>query len=204
MISRALLDTRTYALTRPFRLGLNALLASRTNLPSHYTKRAEVLRCGRHYGLRTLVETGTYLGDMTWSAQPHFDQVFSIELDPALAARAAALFARNPKVQILAGDSAILLPGLLAGLDHPALFWLDAHFSGGITAGADQASPILTEISQVLAHHDRHVVLVDDARLFDGTDGYPTIARMEQVVAAAPSNRVLTRRGDLLLVAPPN
>ena len=50
---------------------------------------------------------------------------------------------------------------------------MDGHYSGGSTALSDV--PILAELAAVLGAPIDHVVLIDDARLFDGTDGYPRL-----------------------------
>jgi len=198
-----MMHTRTYPFTRRVRLGLNALLSRSSQLPSHYAKRDQILALARRHRLRTLVETGTYLGDMVWSLQDHFDRIYSIELDAALALRARQLFKRRQGIEIIAGDSAAVLPRVLSQLSGPALFWLDAHYSGGITAGADEPPPILEELRHVLANNGGHVVLIDDARLFDGTDGYPTLGDVEAMAATAQQSRRTAQRGDIICLDTP-
>jgi hypothetical protein len=47
---------------------------------------------------------------------------------------------------------------------------------GGATARGEEDSPVRRELQALLSHPVRgHVVLIDDARLFSGRDGYPTI-----------------------------
>jgi hypothetical protein len=149
-------------------------------------KAAVVIDYARRHGARVLLETGTYLGDMVEATRPHFDRVISIELDTALHGRAAARFARDPGVSIIQGDSAVVLPEVLAGLDGPVVFWLDAHFSGGITAHGPEETPVLTELETILRTRPRNgdVILIDDARCFNGADGYPRLADVESVVKA--------------------
>jgi hypothetical protein len=63
---------------------------------------------------------------------------------------------------------------------------------GGTTARADQDSPVRAELTALL-HHPvrRHMVLIDDARLFTGTDGYPTIDELRTwVERERPGSRV--------------
>ena len=58
----------------------------------------------------------------------------------------------------------------------PALFWLDAHYSGPITARGVLDTPIVQELAAIRAHPVAgHVVLIDDMRDFTGADGYPTV-----------------------------
>jgi hypothetical protein len=50
------------------------------------------------------------------------------------------------------------------------LFWLDGHFCGGVSAHGDKGTPILEELNLILSHRVKeHVILIDDARLFNGT-----------------------------------
>jgi hypothetical protein len=54
------------------------------------------------------------------------------------------------------------------------LFWLDGHYSAGITARGDIATPISLELEAILSHPVKsHVILIDDARDFTGKDSYP-------------------------------
>jgi hypothetical protein len=146
----------------------------------------------RRAGMRTFVETGTYRGDTLAVVRGDVDCSISIELDEELARRARRRFRRCTDVTILQGDSAVLLPEVVGGLREPAIFWLDGHFSGGVTARGSQVTPIENELASILdPRRPDHCVLVDDARLFDGTDGYPTMDRIAQLVhALRPAWRV--------------
>jgi hypothetical protein len=134
---------------------------------------------GRRYGTRTLVETGTYLGDSIQASLPHFSRIYSIELGDELWRRAARRFAAHRHVSILHGDSAKVLPHIAAQLTEPALFWLDGHYSGGVTARGAEDTPILSELEAVLSQPPKHVVLIDDIRCFTGSDGYPTVSGLQ-------------------------
>jgi hypothetical protein len=151
--------------------------------PPHAVKQKTVREAARVHRLRVLVETGTFRGDMVEAMRPHFDRVVSIELGDEMYRRAAERFAGFQTVQILHGDSGVVLHQVLETLDEPALFWLDGHYSEGDTARGDVDTPILDELDHILRHHvPGHVVLVDDARLFDGTGHYPTVAQIAETV----------------------
>jgi hypothetical protein len=129
------------------------------------------------HGLRVLVETGTYMGETAWALRRDFDRVETIELEPTLARLAEIRFRRTPTVRVHAGDSATVLPMILATLDDPALFWLDAHPSTDRTAHGPV--PLRAELAAIAAHPvDGHVVLVDD-RQYLGSGSYPTLAELE-------------------------
>jgi hypothetical protein len=150
--------------------------------PPHVVKQLAVRQYQRRFRLSTFVETGTYLGDMVDAVRTRFREVYSIELSPELAERARRKFAAYPNVHIVEGDSAEVLPAILARITGPALFWLDGHFSGGVTAQGPLDYPILQELEHIGRHPVRdHVIFVDDARLFLGTPDAPA---KEQVVAA--------------------
>ena len=102
--------------------------------PPHAFKQKVVLQYARQFDLRVLVETGTYLGEMVDAMRTAFGRVYSIELDQELYWRAVQRFAGRGSVTIVQGDSSKVLPQLLAELAEPVLFWLDGHYSAGVTA----------------------------------------------------------------------
>lgn len=148
--------------------------------PPH-RKQAFVVDQVRRHRPAVFVETGTYRGDTLAKVAPLVGRAVSIELDATLAELARHRLRSKPNVEILTGDSAETLPAVVASLSAPALFWLDGHFSGGATADSG-LSPILAEIGTVLSAPIEHVILIDDLRLFDGTDGYPTLDQLRDAV----------------------
>ena len=129
---------------------------------------------GAERGLRVLVETGTYMGETAWALRRDFDRIETIELEPTLARLARVRFARTPQVRVHEGDSATVLAEILATLDEPALFWLDAHPSTDRTASSGPI-PLLAELTAIGEHRVRdHTILVDDMKYL-GTPGYPTL-----------------------------
>ena len=139
----------------------------------------------RRHSPQVFVETGTYRGDTLAKVAPHVRRAISIEIDPTLADHARLRFRGTPTVEIICGDSAEQLIGVVERLTAEgttAAFWLDGHFSGGATAG-EGLCPILAEVDTVLGSGLDHVLLIDDIRLFDGTDGYPTLAELRERVS---------------------
>src|SRR5258708_2430617 len=102
--------------------------------PPQAVKHAAIREYATRYGLRTLVETGTYLGDSIQANLNRFTKIYSIELGDDLYRRAVHRFKGHGHVSILQGDSTVVLPRVVAQLDEAALFWLDGHYSGGATA----------------------------------------------------------------------
>ncbi len=174
------------------RVALQWRMRGRPLPPPHVVKQLAILEFQRRRPLRTFIETGTFTGEMVDAMRPHFDRIVSIEMSPELYERASRRFAGDPRVRLVLGDSATELPRLLGALDHPACFWLDGHFMGAGTARSEEDSPIRAEVDAVLRHPVRgHLVLIDDARLFLGVNGYPTIAELRrQIQGERPGSRV--------------
>ncbi len=143
--------------------------------PPHIVKATALISLASRFHIKTFVETGTYQGDMLYAAQPHFEKLYSIELDEALCLRARDRFAKLPAITILLGDSGEMLGRILVEIQEPCVFWLDGHYSGGVTALGDEVSPIMHELGHITKHSFKlkHLLLIDDARLFNGRDGYP-------------------------------
>lgn len=140
-------------------------------------------------GIKTFIETGTFFGDMIDAVRHAFEEVHSIELDHRLHARACKRFTGVRNVHLHQGDSGRVLPELVAKLDRPALFWLDAHWSRGVTARGDLDTPVSMELASILEHGDAdHVALIDDARLFGVAKDYPTVEEVRSAVTATRPN----------------
>jgi hypothetical protein len=130
-----------------------------TQLTASY-KRDLLIDYAAKHGLKTFVETGTCGGDTIEHLLPHFDRLYSIELDQTLFEMGVKRFYGNAKVMLIEGDSAVELPKLLPLIEEPALYWLDAHNSGPPTAGED--NPLMAELDAITKQKKQGVVLVDD------------------------------------------
>jgi hypothetical protein len=137
----------------------------------------------KRYGLTQFVETGTHLGDTLAYIAQRVVHATSIELDEAYYRAAKQRFVRYPNITLLQGDSAKLLPELVRQLRTPALFWLDGHYSGGDTAKGELDTPVSAELEAILDSPVKgHVILIDDARCFDGTHDYPHLDQLLKTV----------------------
>jgi len=152
--------------------------------PPHF-KRRTIVALANNHKFESFVETGTYRGDMLarMSKKTSIKNILSIELDELLAAEAQFRFRRDTKIKILQGDSGKVLPGITIDLPKPALFWLDGHYSGGVTALGEETTPIFAELLAIDASkQDTDVILIDDIRLFNGHDGYPTLEKLADFI----------------------
>lgn len=177
--------------------------SGRTTPPPHLHKQAVLRACARRHGLRTLVETGTYRGEMVQAMRHDFDAIFSIELSDVLHERARRRFATASHVRLIQGDSGRQLASLVPRLDRPALFWLDGHYSAGITAKGDQDTPILDELRHIVAAgRSGHVILIDDARLFGTDAAYPTIEQIRDFLTSHGVGNDLVVADDIVRIGP--
>lgn len=118
----------------------------------------------------TWVETGTYLGETTRVLARSAAKVFSVEPEPKLFSRATKKFAGTPNVTILHGTSEAVLPSLLPSLSGAVNFWLDGHYSAGITFEGVIHTPVIEELANIeryMTKLGRVCVLVDDVRCFN-------------------------------------
>lgn len=160
---------------------INSIFVRRQNkrkpltMPSLFeAKRNMILKYAGGYSCRIFLETGTGEGDMIEQVYPYFNQVYSVELSDHLYENAVAKFANVPSVNLVHGDSAEVLPGLLKEIKEPALIYLDAHYCGGYSAHGSQETPILAELRTLLAPKKfKHVILIDDLQSFLVNVNYP-------------------------------
>src|SRR3954467_7553063 len=96
------------------------------------------------FGVNLFVETGTYYGETSAWAAAHFAQVKTIEFAQSLYEQAQKRFQAVSEVQVIFGHSGIELGKLVPTLSAAAIFWLDSHWSGGETYGADDECPLMT------------------------------------------------------------
>jgi hypothetical protein len=166
----------------------------------HLLKQRTVQEYANKYGLRILVETGTYYGEMVAAMKGRFDRIYSVEYDSQLARRAVGKFARNPHIKILEGDSQQVVPELLKSITEPALFWLDAGYYGWAGLQGDKQR-LTTELEAILRHPlHGHVILMDDARGLNGQNGAPTVAELKQRIEAEFPGRQVVVQYDILRI----
>lgn len=173
--------------------------------PPHFIKQKHVRRFQRQYGLSFFVETGTYLGEMIQAVVKNFQEIYSIELDKYLFENAKARFKPYRHIHILHGDSKDVLREVLKQLSSPALFWLDGHFSGGITAKGEKETPIVDELLAIKEHYiPGHVILIDDASSFTGDGNYPTYSEVADMISAVDPQLKIKVMDDIICAYNPH
>ena len=186
------------------RFGREPLPMGELVVPSvHRAKERLIRRLARRHQIKLLVETGTFQGDMAFALAGNFDRIWTVELDHALWQASERRLAGFPNVCVLHGSSTDLLPKVLADMDGPGIFFLDANNSGGITTRGDKETPVLEDLRAIFASDQGHVVLVDDAWWHDGTLGKPTEAEVIALVAAVAPRHCFRLAGEVMVFEPP-
>jgi hypothetical protein len=143
---------------------------------NHYYKRRRIIDLQKKYGFKHFIETGTFFGQMINAVESHFDKVLSVELFAKLYHINKKAFNKSAKVKIYFGDSSQRLGEMIDEVKDNVIFWLDGHYSGQGTGIGELTSPILNELDIIQSKKlSKYCILIDDYRLFDGTDGYPTV-----------------------------
>ncbi len=170
--------------------------------PPHVIKQQTILAYKTQFKPAYLVETGTYLGDMVYAMKDQFEKIYSIELSEKLHLKATKRFKNEDNINLLQGDSGSRLSEIVNELDGPALFWLDGHYSGGITALGAKECPVPEELDAIFISKYPHIILIDDARMFNGTHHYPTIEEIKNKISRAGKNYSLTVEDDIIRLVP--
>ena len=115
----------------------------------------------------TLVETGTYQGQTPMRLSSYFEDIYTIEADPLHFERTVNVLPAN--VFSLFGQSPIILRELAPLIQHPCVFYLDAHWwaNGDITrAELEGKTPLLDELKVIGPRVFDDLIILDDSRLF--------------------------------------
>ncbi|MBN2312393.1 MAG: hypothetical protein JXM79_00595 [Sedimentisphaerales bacterium] len=165
-------------------------------------KQQVVIEYIKQFSPAVFVETGTYKGKMVYAVMPYIDRIYSIELDATHYQNARRRFAGYPEIHILQGQSGEVLPQILKTIDEPCLFWLDAHYSGGSTAKGDMETPIMQEMECILKHPrvEKHVILIDDARCFNGEDDYPSLESLKKLIRETHPDWIFKVANDIIRI----
>jgi hypothetical protein len=151
--------------------------------PPHIIKQETIKEYAKMFNAVILVETGTYLGDMVAALKNNFKLIYSIELSNELWRNASKRFRKFKHIKIIEGDSGQVLINIIPFLDQRTIFWLDGHYSGGTTARGNKICPIYAELGAILnSNQNKNVILIDDARLFNGIDDYPKYEELIQFI----------------------
>ena len=119
----------------------------------------------------TFIETGTAYGQSVDSIRPYFEKIFTVEISEKLYEWLSPQVGHWDNVQRVLGDSLIEIPKYLNSLakDDHVFFWLDAHWSQGLSSKNHLDVPLVEECSIIDNNYQADVglVVIDDIRLFE-------------------------------------
>jgi hypothetical protein len=154
-------------------------------------------------GLRRAVETGTYYGHTTAVLARMFADVVTVERSDAFYERARAILEPLGNVRQVKGHSGDALRSLDSA-PGGTLYWLDAHWSGGDTAGSDDPCPLIGELDAIGAGDPNDVLLIDDAREFSAPPDHrwPTLVEVVDAVRRNRPSHYVTVVHDMVIAVP--
>jgi len=177
--------------------------SERSTPTPHIIKQKTLQAYANKYNLKILVESGTYYGDMVEAMKRVFNQIYSIELSKDLYNKAKQRFKRYKYIEIICGDSGKELKNIIAKIDQPALFWLDGHYSGGVTAKGEKETPIYEELRHIFSKKNmKHIIIIDDARCFGKEPDYPTIENLNKFFYSMQNNVEVAIEDDMIRITP--
>jgi hypothetical protein len=168
-----------------------------------------VIKLAKLNNCSVFVETGTFRGETARWASKHFDIVYTIERAENIYKLYRKELQQLKNVKSLLGDSREILPLVLKEVDDKkAVFWLDGHWSGGETAGADDECPVLDELACLTDRTD-DIILIDDARLFLSAppkphkpSEWPTIAEIIDALSRGGKHPFIQIIDDIIFAIP--
>lgn len=161
--------------------------------PIHVQKVLLAAAIGLQSGKTNFIETGTYTGQSLFKIVRLFDHLVTVEADPRLHKAAIALFQSWDigNVDAHCSDSLSVLRTIDSDFGNNGVFFLDAHYSGGPTSKRYGACPVIEEIRILLERCPDAVVVVDDMRVMNGKQGYPTLSEILSQLPSAMSVQIM-------------
>jgi hypothetical protein len=140
-------------------------------------------------GRKTWIETGTYLGETTKHLGTISEKLISIEPEKKLFENALSKFKNYKNVTLINGTSEGELGLAISSLNEKEIqdisFWLDGHYSAGITFLGAEETPVNSELKTIADNLNRInniTIFVDDCRQFAKSDepdnSYPTLSSL--------------------------
>ena len=171
--------------------------------PPHIIKQRVLKFYAKEFNLEIFVETGTYYGFMIDALKDNFNYIYSIELSEKLFHLANKKFDKYEHIKLINGDSASELNNVVKKINKPVLFWLDGHYSAGITARGIKDTPIIEELDSIFQHSDKNsVIIIDDARCFDADSEYPSIQYLKEFIKEKNPLVDIVVKNDMIRVTP--
>ena len=138
------------------------------------------------YVNHTFFETGTYLGDSVKLAlECGFEKIISVELMEELQNQNRNKFKKeleSGKVDLITGDTLLMIDSIIEGIEERATFWLDAHQDLG--PAGEKPCPLYEEIEAIgKSKIKSHTIMIDDMRCLDGRFPWSVGINQEGIIA---------------------
>lgn len=160
--------------------------------------------------IRNFIETGTYKGGTCFWAANHFDNVYTIEIDPKISKETASRMDCPKNIQFYVGNSKDVLPELIKEIHTRSIFWLDGHWCNISGFGKDMECPLIDEL-KALKNYGDSVILIDDARAFLGplppphdSSQWPRIDEIFLLLKSQFPDNFVTIADDVIYSIPPD
>jgi hypothetical protein len=158
--------------------------------------------------VKYFVETGTYQGSTTEWASKYFRTVYTIEKSSTIHRDVKKRIGNLKNVEFILGDSSKALKKITPKLTNDlVVYWLDAHWSGGKTAGKKLECPLLEEIKIINKGAANSIIAIDDARYFlapppqpHNYKEWPTITDI--ILELNKKNRYISVWNDVIISIP--
>ena len=116
----------------------------------------------------TVIESGPLGGETIINLQPYFKSLYTIELSEHYFNYFNQVKIENEYTNVINyfGDTAQVLPEILKNLtsENKVIFWLDGHYSGGITARGESDCPIFKELEAIFTTKEKYVIITSKNR----------------------------------------
>ncbi|WP_299402686.1 hypothetical protein [Acaryochloris sp. IP29b_bin.148] len=159
--------------------------------------------------IQNFIETGTYKAETAIRASSIFKNIFTIEFSQKLYNEAIQSHGAIDNIDFRFGNSKEELAKIIPQLNGTSLFWLDAHWSGGVTFGSVDECPLLDELNIINSRCTDSVILIDDARLFTSppplphnVDQWPDISTVIESLQSYSSKRYVVIIEDVIVAVP--
>lgn len=131
------------------------------------------------------VETGTFHGlGVKKALLAGFKKIYSIELNQEFYDECVEKFSteiQRGQVEIILGDSLLILKELVERIDEPMTFWLDAH--NHLETKGIKPCPIYEELDVIARHKLKsNTILIDDLRLFGNQKSWGRDISLNEVI----------------------
>jgi hypothetical protein len=113
------------------------------------------------------VETGTYKGITINKMEKYFRELHTIEIKEELYTNEKTRYKGN-KINFHLGDSSTILEKLVPTLNENTVFFLDGHWSAGITGRGQKDCPLIEEVTIINKYFKKEaIIIIDDYRQFN-------------------------------------